>query len=72
MPGGCRVDIRWGMEENKPMKFIKYVQFRGRHISALDKLDPWAFTKSYKSHKPPFKGKVSETDLLIENNNRVI
>jgi hypothetical protein len=54
------------------MKFIKYVQFRGRHISALDKLDPWAFTKSYKSHKPPFKGKVSETDLLIENNNRVI
>jgi hypothetical protein len=54
------------------MKFIKYVQSRGRRIPALDNADPWGFSKSYQSHKSPFKGEVSETDLLIENNNRVI
>ena len=66
------MDIRWQMEENKSMKFIKYVQFRGRHIPQLDKMDPWAFSRSHESHKSPFKGEVNETDLLVENNNRVI
>ena len=54
------------------IKFSDFVQYRGRRIPALDNIDPWAFSRSHESHKSPFKGKVNEIDLLIENNNRVI